>query len=283
MIHPTAIIHPRAELAAGTAVGPYSVIGNPTSGNYTDTTALNGTTYHYVVSAVNTAGESTNSNQVTVIPSLQPSTTTLASSPVSTGTYGSSVTFTATVSVSGMPATGTVYFKEGSTLLGIGSLSADTATFSTSTLAAGNHSITATYEGEGNYASSVSAPLVFAVSQKLLTITGVTASDKVYDGTTTATLSGGTLSGGLVGSDTVTMVPGSGAFSSANVGTWAVTATSYSLGGAAAGNYQLSAQPTVPNATITARPIQLSGTRIYDGTTTAQAGILTRGGIDGSR
>ncbi len=246
--------------------GPYSVIGNPTTGNYTDATALNGTTYYYVVSAVNTAGESTNSNQVTVVPSLQPTTTTLASSPAATGVYGSSVTFTATVSVSGTPATGTVTFRDGSTLLGSGSLSADTATFSTSTLAAGNHSITATYEGEGNYASSVSAPLVFAVTPKPLTITGVTASGKVYDGTTTATLSGGTISGGLVGSDTVTMVSGSGVFSSANVGTWTVTATGYSLGGAYADNYALSSQPTVTNASITARPIQLTGTRAYDGT-----------------
>ena len=60
------------------------------------------------------------------------------------------------------------------------------------------------------------------------------------------------MSGGLVGGETVTVVPGSGTFASANAGTWAVTATGYALGGANAGNYVLSAQPTVPNATITA-------------------------------
>jgi fibronectin type 3 domain-containing protein len=49
--------------------GPYSTIGSPTSPSYTDTTAVNGTTYYYVVSAVNSAGESANSAQVSATPS----------------------------------------------------------------------------------------------------------------------------------------------------------------------------------------------------------------------
>jgi len=49
--------------------GPYTVIGNnvATTG-YLDTTAANGTTYYYVVSALNTAGESANSTQVSATP-----------------------------------------------------------------------------------------------------------------------------------------------------------------------------------------------------------------------
>ncbi len=73
------------------------------------------------------------------------------------------VTFTATVGVtapgSGTP-TGTVTFTEGGTTLGTGTLSTaggvTTATFATSSLAVGNHSITATYAGDGNFNTSTS-------------------------------------------------------------------------------------------------------------------------------
>ncbi len=128
-----------------------------------------------------------------------------------------------------------------------------------------NHSITATYDGNGTFSGSVSSPMTYVVTPKALTITGVTAGNKIYDGNASAALTGGALSG-VLGGETVTVVPGSGTFASANAGTWAVTATGYALSGANAGNYVLSAQPTVPNATITPRPVQLTGTRTYDGT-----------------
>ncbi|MCX6872923.1 MAG: DUF6288 domain-containing protein [Verrucomicrobia bacterium] len=255
--------------------GAYTVIGNPNTASYDDPTAANGTTYYYVVSAINAAGESANSSQVSAIPAVQRSTTTLVSSPVATGSYGDAVTFTATVTVFGGPATGTVTFRDGTTELGIGTLSSGTATFATSTLAVANHSVTASFGGDATFAGSVSAPLAYVVTAKALTITGITATNKVYDKTDTATLTGGTVSSGLVGSETVTVVPGSGTFASPSAGTWAVTATGYALGGAYVGNYVLSAQPTVPNATITPRPLQLAGTRTYDGTATAAAGFLT--------
>lgn len=53
---------------ATTSGGPYTTIGNPTTSAYTDTTAVNGTAYYYVVSAVNSCGESTNSSQVSATP-----------------------------------------------------------------------------------------------------------------------------------------------------------------------------------------------------------------------
>jgi hypothetical protein len=43
--------------------GPYTVVASATGNTYTDTGLTSGTTYHYVVSAVNAAGESGNSNQ----------------------------------------------------------------------------------------------------------------------------------------------------------------------------------------------------------------------------
>ena len=255
--------------------GPYTVIGTPAGVSYTDLTSINGTTYYYVVSAINTAGESANSSQVSAIPLMQPSATTLVSAPVGSGIYGDTVTFTATVSVSGAPATGTVTFKDGATVLGTGSLSAGTATFATSALAAANHSLTATYGGDSTYAAGISAPCALAVTARPLSITGITAADKVYDGNASAALTGGALVGAFVGGDVVNVNPGNGVFASPNAGTWAVTATGYSLSGASAGNYLLSAQPAVPNATITARPVQLAGTRVYDGSASAAAAILT--------
>ncbi len=112
------------------------------------------------------------------------------------------------------------------------------------------------------------------MSAKPVTITGMTAANKTYDGTAAATLTGGMLTG-VLGGDTVTVVPGSGTFASPNAGTWAVTATGFSLAGGSAGNYVLSAQPALANATITTRPLVLTGTRTYDATASAAAASLT--------
>ena len=53
---------------ATTSGGPYTQIGAPTSTSYTDASLTNGTTYYYVVSALNSAGESANSTQVSAAP-----------------------------------------------------------------------------------------------------------------------------------------------------------------------------------------------------------------------
>jgi len=53
---------------ATTTGGPYAQAAAPTSTSYTDTGLTNGTTYYYVVSALNAAGESANSTQVSATP-----------------------------------------------------------------------------------------------------------------------------------------------------------------------------------------------------------------------
>ncbi|MDV9203095.1 Ig-like domain-containing protein, partial [Streptomyces sp. Wh19] len=58
-----------------------------------------------------------------------------------------------------------VDFFDGATLLGTGTLSGGVATFTTSTLAIGTHSLTAVYNGSGNFSTSTSPVDTQTVSQ----------------------------------------------------------------------------------------------------------------------
>jgi hypothetical protein len=91
------------------------------------------------------------------------------------------------------------------------------------------------------------------ITARGLTVSGITAADKVYDATTTATINAdsATLAGVLSG-DTVTLAAGSatGAFATKNAGTGkVVNVSALSLSGADASNYTLT-QPTT-TASIT--------------------------------
>ncbi len=55
-----------------TSGGPYTTLGSATTTNYTDTNVVSGTAYYYVVTAVDSAGESGESNQATVTPDFTP-------------------------------------------------------------------------------------------------------------------------------------------------------------------------------------------------------------------
>jgi hypothetical protein len=90
------------------------------------------------------------------------SSTMLASS-VNPSAFGQTVTFSATVSASdpslAITPTGKVRFIDGATTLASVALSSAHASFSTSALTAGNHTITVVYTGDNNFNTSTSAPL----------------------------------------------------------------------------------------------------------------------------
>ena len=96
-------------------------------------------------------------------------TATAVGSSFNPSSFGQSVTFTSTVTAeagfsTGTP-TGTVTFFDSSTILGSSSLNSNgVGTFTTSTLAVGTHSITATYNGDTNFATSTS-PILSQVVQ----------------------------------------------------------------------------------------------------------------------
>lgn len=93
----------------------------------------------------------------------------VVSSSANPSVSGQAVTLTAHVSPGS--ATGSVQFSDGSTVLGTAPLTNGVASFTTSSLAAGNHSITAAYSGDANNAKSTSAMLVQTVASAAAAVT----------------------------------------------------------------------------------------------------------------
>jgi len=67
-----------------TSGGPYTKISSPSTTSYTDTDLTNGTPYYYVVTAVNSAGESNPSAQATATPTGTQPNVTITINPSST-------------------------------------------------------------------------------------------------------------------------------------------------------------------------------------------------------
>jgi hypothetical protein len=112
----------------------------------------------------------------------------------------------------------------------------------------------------GNY--QIAAPNAFSASitPATLLVTGLSANDKVYDATTSATLSGSALLTGVYAGDTVSLVSASptASFVDKNVGTKKQVAVSGlgALSGADAGNYVL-VPSTALVASITPAPLTI--------------------------
>jgi filamentous hemagglutinin family protein len=102
----------------------------------------------------------------------------------------------------------------------------------------------------------------------------IVGNDKIYDGTTAATVNG--QFSGVVAGDSLALAYASAYFDSKNAGNRNVTATGLSLTGADGGNYTLSGQTSAATtAAITRRPLQLFGFADEGGATRIGAANLT--------
>lgn len=133
--------------------------------------------------------------------------------------------------------------------------------------------------GGNNYAVTFVTNNTGVINPKTISVNGITANDKVYNGDIVAVLNtgGASLVGKITGDTVILHTQGaSGAFSDKNVGnSKTVTISGLTITGGDASNYTL-VQPTT-TANITARPITVTAvtdTRIYDGTTSS-SGIPT--------
>lgn len=128
-------------------------------------------------------------------------------------------------------------------------------------VATGTAVITAAQAGNDNY-NPAAALQTLVVTPKSLSIEGIVANNKPFDGNTAATLSGTAFLSGVVGSDDVALagVP-TAAFISASVGeNIPVNVTGYALEGASAGNYSLSAPTLFADIIATTPTIFSNGT-----------------------
>jgi VCBS repeat-containing protein len=123
--------------------------------------SLNGNLYRAVFT---NASGSVISSAATLTVNTTGATTTLASSKDPT-VFGQAVTFTATVSAASGTPTGNVTFLDGATSMGTATLDSTGATsFTTSALAVGTHSITASYSGDSNFNANNSSPFTQIVN-----------------------------------------------------------------------------------------------------------------------
>ena len=133
----------------------------------------------------------------------------------------------------------------------------------------------------GNYSIASTATTTADITAKVLTLSGFTAANKVYDGLTTATISNAGSLVGVITGDTVAVSNAGASFANKNAATGkTVTLASVALGGTDGGNYSIASTATTI-ANLTPKTITLSATKTYDGTTDL-TGAVTLGGTVGS-
>ena len=127
----------------------------------------------------------------------------------------------------------------------------------------------------------------FTIGPKPVTITGISADDKTYDGTNTAVIKGTPAISGLVAGDegavTVETANAKATFADADAGTAkTVNFSGYALTGAKAGNYTLT-QPSGVTADIHPKALTIADVTVaekaYDGTTEAAVTSVTFNGL----
>ena len=203
---------------------------------------------------------------VFAIPQLA-TTTTLDVAPT-ISSFGQPVTLTAVVATAGTGTpTGTVAFTIDGQAQAPVSLTevggSDQATFTTSTLTPGTHTITAAYSGDFTFASSGSDPVSqVRVNPMALTVTA-TSNTKVYDGTTRAAGVPTITSGSLAAGDTPNFTE---AYSNRNVGTGLTLAPGGTVEDGNGGNNYIYTFVPISTGVITPAPLTIAAdnqTKVY--------------------
>ncbi|MCR3921169.1 MAG: YDG domain-containing protein [Firmicutes bacterium] len=155
-------------------------------------------------------------------------------------------------------------------------------TLTSAPLAAGSYKlIVAVAETDSTYTGSVEIP--FSIGAKSISISGVAATNRPYNGATSVEITGGTLNGVVNGDLVNAHVPASGTVDSADAGDGkAVTSAAITLSGADADNYLLT-QPTGITVNITKAPVTIStvsaSDKTYDGFLAATVTGVTFSGL----
>ncbi|MCI4641870.1 MAG: YDG domain-containing protein, partial [Flavobacteriaceae bacterium] len=147
----------------------------------------------------------------------------------------------------------------------------------------GTYSITLGTVSNTNYDITLS-PETFEITKKTVTVSGITASDKVYDANTNASvdLSGITFTGKETG-DTITATA-TGTFDTKDIGTAKTVSLSATYSSSALANYTIVDQSST-TASITAKTVSVTGStglnKTYDGNTNLPLGELGYGALSG--
>ena len=128
----------------------------------------------------------------------------------------------------------------------------------------------------GNYTITDQATTTADISKKAITLSGITAANKTYDGNTSASVSvTGAVFNGMVADDQLT-VASTGVFSDKNAAIGKTVALKNTLGGADLGNYTITDQAST-RADIARLNLHVSGmtadSKVYDGNTQAKVRI----------
>ena len=163
------------------------------------------------------------------------------------------------------------------------SISISGATSTSGNYIVGDHTITpsaaaSTYGYGFSYSTGT-----LTVDAKALTIGGITASNKTYNGNTTATIDASAATFAELETGDLVTVSASGTFDNANVGTGKTVTLVETNAGDDVGNYTITDQGST-TANITAKTLTATASasnKVYDGTTTAAA-TLTFSDLVGS-
>ena len=131
----------------------------------------------------------------------------------------------------------------------------------------------------GNYFVVLPTGLLASITPASLTLSGLSAGNKIYDGSTSATVSA--TANGVLGQDVVSVVGGSGSFADKNAGTGKlVTASGFRLAGADAGNYTLETTGGTAQANIAQKQLSTwigSGNGLWSDAANWDGGVVPEG------